>query len=134
YYVGTFRELVLLFDDAGILSHAVYGERGVVSRLGLVATDAEMVKELKYLAPRIRNAPPNAVASGGKDAVIRFELGRNGSVEATSIAATAGDPAADAHALGLARLYHWNPARLNGRPVSSVAFRLVAGSRAEAAH
>lgn len=124
YSLGRNRELVLLFDDGGVLTRAVTGDRGFVSRLGLVTVDREMVKTLRYVAPKLRN-PPSPAPGASQQAVVRYQILKDGQVGNVRIVVSSRDPAADERALRIARVGAWTPAKLNNVAVTSVAFRLI---------
>lgn len=125
YNLGRNRELVLVFDDAGVLIRAVTGDRGFVSRLGLTTTDAEMVKTLRYVAPKLRN-PGSPAPESSRQVVVRYEIHRDGQIASVQIIVSSHDPAADERALRIARAGTWTPAKLNNIAVNAVAFRLIA--------
>ncbi|MBV8601656.1 MAG: TonB family protein [Candidatus Eremiobacteraeota bacterium] len=122
--LGRGRVLVLLFDDGGSLTRAVYGDRGFVARLGLMTADAEMVKSLRYVAPRLRAAPTPAPGAT-HETVVRYVLDKDGHVDSVAIEVGSKDAAVDEQALQLARKAAWMPAKINNVPVRSVAFRIV---------
>ncbi|MBV8074358.1 MAG: TonB family protein [Candidatus Eremiobacteraeota bacterium] len=122
--LGRGRVLVFLFDDAGALTRAVYGDRGFVSRLGLMTADAEMVKSLRYVAPRLR-AAPTPPPGASHETIVRYVLDKDGRVDSVAIEVGSKDAAFDERALELARKAAWAPAKINNVPVRSVAFRIV---------
>lgn len=123
YDLGSGHVLELFFDDAGKLTHAVYGDRGYVARLGLIPADREMLRILKYTAPKLRRTPPSL--SGFSATVVRCEIGKNGHVDTVSLAVSSHHVVQDRLALAFARKTSWAPAKLDGVPVKSVAFWMV---------
>lgn len=123
YDLGGGRVLELFFDDRGKLSHAVYGDRGYVARLGLIPADRDMLHVLQYSAPKVRQTPP--ALSVPPMTVVRCEIGKDGRVDAASVAVSSHDAARDRQALAFARKTTWFPAKIDNLVVKSVAFWMV---------
>jgi len=125
YDLSNGQTLDLFFDDAGRLTHAVYGQRGYVGRLGLVPADRDMLRILQYTAPRLRFAPP-APPNASHRTIVRCDVGQDGRVESVAVIVSAHDSAADARALSLARETRFTAAKLDNVRVKSVVFRMIA--------
>ena len=119
------RALLLLFDDAGTLTRAVYGDRGFITRLGLITADAEAIKSLRYAAPKVRTTPAS-LANPSHVTIVRYQLDRDGHVDSVAVEISSHDSSVDEDALKQARRCTWLPAKLNNLPVKSVAFRMIA--------
>jgi hypothetical protein len=123
YDLGNEHVLELFFDDAGKLTHAVFGDRGYVARLGFVPADREMLRVLQYSAPKIRRTP--AVLAVAPMSVARCEIGKDGHVDAVSIVAGSLTPAQRVRIVTYVRNTSWTPAKFDNVPVKSIAFWMV---------
>jgi hypothetical protein len=123
YNAGDGRVLELFFDDGGKLTHAVLGDRGYVSRLGLVPADRDMLRMLQYAAPKIRRTPPPLAAP--PMTVVRCEVGKDGGALAVSVVISSHNAAQDERAIAFARKTSWTPAKFDNVPVKSIAFWMV---------
>jgi TonB family protein len=123
YNLGDGHVLELFFDDSGKLTHAVFGDRGYVARLGFVPADREMLRVLQYSAPKIRRTP--AALTIAPMTVVRCEIGKDGRAFAVTVVVSSHNAGLDARALAFARQTSWTPAKFDNVPVKSVAFWMV---------
>ena len=123
YNLGDAHVLELFFDDTGKLTHAVFGDRGYVARLGLVPADREMLRVLQYSAPKIRKTPPPLTAAA--QTVVKCDIGKDGRVDAVTVVAGSVSPAQHARIATYVRNTSWSPAKFDNVPVKSVAFWMV---------
>jgi TonB family protein len=124
YTITPTRQLVLIFSDDGTLGRAVYGERGVIARMSLLVTDAELLKNQHYYAPRMRTAP-SPVPGASHETIVRYEIDKDGKVASLQVPVSSSDPAADERALQIARAARWTPAKYLAVPVNGVVFRMI---------
>ena len=120
------RELVIFFDEAGkTAQELVYGERGMVSRAGLLPGASDTTQMLVYHAPVLRKGGvityPHTSASGST--ILKLTIDKRGSVSQVQIFVSSGDAALDAAAKAAAMKERYAPAQLAGKPVDAVVFR-----------
>jgi TonB family protein len=126
FNLGRNRALVMLFGDDGTLTRAVYGERGFIAHLGLITTDAELLKSMRYVAPKLRGASSAPLTSGSHETIVKYQIDRTGAIDSVAVEVSSKDPGLDQRALQIARKTKWMPAKLNNQPVKSVVFRMIA--------
>lgn len=124
YRLTPQRELALFFDKATHrLTHAYYGERGALARLGILPGD-DITTTVPYRAPKLRGSAVSGT-SGALATIVRYEIDARGSVTNLSIAVPSSDPAADTDLLKRLAGDRYVPAQLGGRAIGSVVFRDV---------
>ena len=121
YVIGPGRELVLIFDASKKLARVVYGERGAVSRLGVIPGE-DGTKTVPYKAPKERRAAfPDG--TGTRTTIVRVRIDRLGFVNDVAVLVPSNDVAFDDRARKQLLSDRFTPATLGGRAIGSTIFR-----------
>ena len=123
YNLTLARQLVFFFDS-GTLTHAIYGEHGAIAQMGVLAADAELLRNQKYYAPRLRGSQSPS-PGGSHETIVRSQIGTDGLVQSVQVTVSSSDPVADARALQIAKATRWMPAKYLAVPVPAVVFRMI---------
>ncbi len=119
-------ECVLFFNPKShLLERSVFGARGTLVALGLIADDPQ-TKQFAYVAPTVRRTKLKSYSGDDKRRfVARLKLDDRGIVRSVDVAIPSSDPASDAR--GTAALHDdaFKRAMLGERPIAATVYREV---------
>lgn len=118
-------ECVLFFGKTHLLERAVFGSRGTLVALGLIADDP-LTRQLAYVAPLMKRTKLKSYSGDDKRRfVARLQLDNRGIVRAVDVAVPSSDPIADARAAAELREDAYARAMLGARPIAATVYREV---------
>ncbi len=119
-------ECVLFFNPKShVLERSVFGARGTLVALGLIADDP-LTKQFAYVAPTIRRTKLKSYTGDDKRRfVARLKLDDRGIVRSVDVAIPSADPASDARGTVALREDAFKRAMLGERPIAATVYREV---------